>query len=70
MTIGMMAVTRLSTAAVVQVVHPRLEAGDHKLIDDYFSARFARAECRYGVHCSTALFVIGSRAGHFSITPS
>src|SRR4029450_10225944 len=66
-TAGTMAMTRLSTAAVVHVVQPRLDAPDTTnratlaLPPSALAANWVKASI-----ARTALLVIGNRAGHFS----
>ena len=64
MTAGAMAITRVSTAAVVHVVHPRFEAPETTNRETDWPPVAANAVM--ASIARTALFVIGRRAGHFS----
>ena len=64
MTRGMKATTRLSTAAVVQVVHPRLEAPATTNLSMVEFCSFMKAVTVSIAR--TAALVIGMRAGHVS----
>src|SRR6185503_11330784 len=67
MTNGAMATTRLSTAAVVQVVHPRLEPPATKNLSTFTSPLVWLAQKEVMVSMArTAALVMGRRAGHFS----
>src|SRR5687767_3105870 len=67
MTAGAMATTRLSTAAVVQVVQPRFDAPETTNRETFWLPPSAdAAKALTASMARTALLVIGSRAGHFS----
>ena len=67
MTIGMIATTRWSTAAVLHVVQPRLEAPVTTKRFTFTSPPFRVAIKSVTVsRARTAALVIGSRSGHFS----
>src|SRR5947209_6705105 len=66
-TMGMIAMTRLSTAAVVQVVQPRFDAPatTNRSIETPPPSLLLQKETTVSI-ARTAALVIGSRAGHFS----
>src|SRR3954465_15269227 len=67
MTIGTIATTRLSTAAVVHMVQPRFEAPETTKESTFTLPPASEAQKAVMVSMAfTALFVIGNRAGHFS----
>src|SRR4026208_1191487 len=66
-TAGAIAITRESTAAVVHVVHPRLEAPETtNRLTRLFPPSGVAENAVIASIARTALLVMGRRAGHFS----
>src|ERR1039457_3728760 len=64
---GVIATTRLSTAAVVQVVQPRFDPPATKNFSTFTLPPFSPRQNAVTVSMArTSLFVIGRRRGHFS----